>query len=157
MSEENLRNRFPLSYRWIILKIAPWFFGVLLLLVAAEQILLSVTDISSDSFLFTLLFLGSLVIILRVIYLGLFLSTLNYSIVGDEFYIVRGVFFKKPVGVPIGKINAIHIQRTVPEILFGLATLVVVVPGDVPINLLSISGFSRPTAEALKAYIFSKN
>lgn len=157
MSDENLKNRYPLSYRWIVLKILPWLFGVLLVLFAAELILLSVTDMSTDTFLINLLYLGSLLIILRLIYLGLFLSTVTYSIVGDEFYIVRGVLFRKPVGVPIGKINAIHIQRSVPEILFGLATVVVVVPGDIPISLLSISGFSRPTAEALKAYIFSKN
>lgn len=157
MSEDSLRKRFPLAYRWIALNILPWFIGVLIVLFVADQILLRIADAPLDTILLNLLYLCGFLILLRLIYLVLFFSTVTYSLVGDEFYIVRGVLFKKPVGIPVGKINAIHIQRSLPEILFRLATVVIVVPGEIPLSLLSISGFSRPTAEALKAYIFSKN
>ncbi len=157
MTDTNLTKQYPLSARWVLLKILPWFLLLFASLYAVYGFQSSFEGMSLDAIYIKVFYIGIILIILRLLYLILFFSTITYAIKGDELYIVRGILFKKPVGVPITKINAIHIQRSVPEILFRLATLVIVVPGDIPTSLLSISGFSRANAEKLKAFIFTKN
>jgi uncharacterized membrane protein YdbT with pleckstrin-like domain len=157
MNEEILTKTYPISIRWIIKRAFLYLiilFSILLGIYELEHLL----ELQNAQDLYRLtIFSGLALSSLWLGYLFLYIWTYQYKIAGDEFIITRGVIFKTPVGVPISKINAIHIKRKIHDIIFGLATVIIVVPGDIPTNLTSIAGLSLKNAEGLKAYIFTKN
>lgn len=157
MNDENLRKRFPLSKRWVLSKIIPWIVGVLLVLY-----LVSLADAKINSEISRMVFLGSFYLALVVLAVGLayfllFYLTLEYEIIGDEVILTRGILVKRSVGIPISKINAIYTTRSLPEIIWGLATFELAVPGNMPRELTRMPGFSKSGADALKKYILDNN
>lgn len=157
MKEENLKKLFPLSQRWVMQRVILCITILLSILFCVYKLDQELMIHDSVSIYRKIFFYGISISLIFIAYSILYLSTYEYRVVGDELIIKRGVLIKKPVGIPLSKINAIHIRRKIHEIIFGLATVVIVVPGDIHTELSSISGMSLKNAEQFKAHLFSKN
>ena len=157
MNEENLKEKFPISVRWIYQRVILSFlilFGLLFSIFKLEE---AGIILDASSHYRSVSFYGFVVLAIFLLYSIFYRSRYEYKIIGDEIIICRGVFIKKPVGIPLSKINAIHIKRKLHEIIFGISTVVIVVPGDISTDLSSIAGLGLKDAEAFKADIFTKN
>ena len=157
MNDEDLKVRFPQSKLWLVKKTAFWVFLFVLALLVVYQIS-SAFSRSTSQLIFNVTFYSGLVVLLiRISYLYLYMRAYQYKVIGNEIIITRGVIMKTPVGIPISKINAIHIRRNLIDYVLGTATVVIIIPGDLPSKLANIEGFSNRSAGRFKSYIFDRN
>jgi uncharacterized membrane protein YdbT with pleckstrin-like domain len=156
MNQVELKKRYPKAKRWVLLKLMPWAFTLTAIVVAFEITLVEIyqLDISISIYLIAI---ACAIFLMRAFYLLCFFRTYDYQIIGNELIVTRGVIIKVPVGIPLSKINAIHISRTLGELLLGLVSLKIVVPGDLEPGLATLPGFSKSVAEKLKAFVFENN
>jgi uncharacterized membrane protein YdbT with pleckstrin-like domain len=153
----DLKTLFPVSVRWILKNISILVIGLFCILYCLYLFEFTFDPLVINNIYRNVFYFGSFVIIVRTIYLFIFVKYLEYKIVGDEIVISKGIIIKKPIGIPLGKINAIQIKRKFHDFLFGLSSVVIIVPGNEDIALATISGFSKNKALELKAYILKVN
>lgn len=157
MIDEDLKTRFPLSKLWLVKKNALLTVMFALSLFVVYQFGPSLGEGNSRIFFAVVSLSGLLVLFARISYLYLYMRAYQYRVVGDEILISRGVIMKTPVGIPISKINAIHIHRNLMDYILGTANIVIVVPGNLSIKLCRIEGLSKKSATNFKSYIFGVN
>jgi membrane protein YdbS with pleckstrin-like domain len=157
--ESKLNEVYPITNRWI-------FKETLFLIIIAAIFNFFIYAVKIEYFYFhpsawmtfySSLLVWLLIIITRALYLIVIRKNFTYEIIDDEFKISRGFLFKEEVEYPLNKITAIRLKRTFLDFLFFTASLVIIVPGEIPQALTRIPGLSLKSAQDLRRYLLDRN
>jgi membrane protein YdbS with pleckstrin-like domain len=154
-----LSTIYPITKRWIMKQ-------TLLLLSAACLINFVLYSVKIEFFSFhpeawltfySSLLIWTVILIFRIIFLVTIRKNFSYEIVDDELKITRGFLFKEEIEYPLKNITAIQLKRSFADFLFHTASLVIIVPGNIPIALSRIPGLSVKSAADLRRYLLDRN
>lgn len=154
----NLRKAYPLALRSIFRRSIVWILSFIILLVLitmADMVRPTTGSLAESVFFFfctSLLVIGALLVIGKLIYECVYFHVYYYGIELEHLVISRGLFYKTRATFPLARLTDVYAHQTPMDLAFMLYNLRVTTPSPVA-EYGAIDGLSQHRAVAMQNFL----